>query len=491
VKDHERRLRRGFRPPSDFQATDGYSLLPFRFSRLPGDRCVLTNLAGDCLVLRRKVVDALVRRRLSLHCSEYDDLKSRHFLTDAESSSAALELLATQYRTRFAHLASFTGLHIFVTTLRCNSTCTYCQASRQSATSTAYDMSPTVADKAVDFMFCSPSPTLKVEFQGGEPLLNFDIVRRVVERVEARNETERRDIEFVICSNLSVLSDDMLRFCVGRPVHFSTSLDGPAFLHNANRPSTGGDSHTGTVAGIARVRAALGPDRVSALMTTSRASLKHATEIVDEYVARGFGGIFLRELNPYGFAAGGQAPNAYSTEEWLGFYKRALQHILEINYARVPFKEQYAALILRKMLTSFGTGFVDLQSPAGIGLSVLAYRYDGGIYLSDESRMLAEMGDDRFRLGSVLHDRYENVMFSDDFLTLLSETMAEGVPGCVDCAYLPYCGSDPVRHYRTQGDPVGFKPTSGFCKKHRGIFEYLILLLEDDPQARAVLRSWA
>jgi uncharacterized protein len=479
-----------FLPPAHFQSGDTYRLLPFRFSRLDGNRYVVTNFAGDYLVLPRTAVHALARREVPAHSALYNELKARHFLMDSEADGATLELLAAQYRTRQASLADFTGLHIFVTTLRCNSLCSYCQASRQGAASRAYDMSPEVADAAVDFMFHGPSHTLKVEFQGGEPLLNFDIVRRIVDRVEARNVSESRDIAFVICSNLLTLTDDILNFCRAHRIHFSTSLDGPAFLHNGNRPS-GVDSHAAVINGIRRVREALGPDRVSALMTTTRASLAHAREIVDEYWARGFSSVFLRKLNPYGLAARDHGTDKYTTDEWLTFYKSALRHILNLNAQGVPFREEYAAILLRRMLTPFGTAFVDLQSPAGIGLSVLVYHHDGGIYLSDESRMLAEMGDQRFRLGSVLTDRYEEVMFSEAFMTLLGDTMTECVPGCADCAYQPYCGADPVRHYRTQGDPVGFKPTSDFCQKHQRVFEHLIGLLEDDPQARRVLTSWA
>ena len=104
--------------------------------------------------------------------------------------------------------------------------------------------------------------------------------------------------------------------------------------------------------------------------------------------------------------------------------------------------------------------------------------------------MLAEMGDQKFCLGHLLEDTYEDVMLSDRLLSPLAETMAECVPMCVDCALQPYCGSDPVRHYRTQGDVVGYKPTSDFCKKHMGIITHLIRLLEDDPQAAEILKSW-
>lgn len=72
--------------------------------------------------------------------------------------------------------------------------------------------------------------------------------------------------------------------------------------------------------------------------------------------------------------------------------------------------EEFAAIILRKILTPYCTGFVDLQSPAGIINSVLVYNYDGNLYASDESRMLAEEGDFTFKIGSV-KDSYESLIY--------------------------------------------------------------------------------
>ncbi len=79
----------------------------------------------------------------------------------------------------------------------------------------------------------------------------------------------------------------------------STSLDGPADLHNKNRPRPGANSHQLAVAGIRRAREVLGPDRVGALMTTTEASLDRVDEIIEEYPRLGLDGVFLRPLSPF------------------------------------------------------------------------------------------------------------------------------------------------------------------------------------------------
>lgn len=470
------------------QATAGYALLPFRFLRLDDVRYMATNLAGEHVVLTREDIHRFIRHELPCASAVYRTLKSRHFLLE-EGSTVAIDLLAAKYRTKLAHLRQFTSLFMFVTTLRCDHSCSYCQASHRSEAAPDCDMSYEVADRAVEFMFRSPSPTIKVEFQGGESLLNFDLVKHIILAVAARNCQDRRDIEFVIASNLSALTGEMLAFCAEHKVFFSTSLDGPTDLHNANRPRAGHDSHAEVTAGIRRIQETLGGNTVSALMTTTRASLGRARDIVDEYVRQGLCSIFLRPLNPYGLAAATSALT-YSVDAWLDFYREALGYILGLAATGVNLREEYTSLILRKMLTPYSTGYVDLQSPAGIGIAGIIFHCDGAVYCSDEGRMLAEMGDQRFRMGNLLEDSYEEIMLNEPFLEALTESIGESCPQCADCAIVPYCGSDPVRHYRTQGDVVGHKPTSDFCRKHLGIVQHLVALLEDDPVAARVLKSW-
>lgn len=482
-----------FRPLSHYADRVGaeYALLPLRFIPLDGERYVVTNLAGEYVVLPRPELEALVRHQLPIGSPRYEDLKARHFLIDGDSS-VALDLLAVKLRTKQSFVARFTSLFLFVVSLRCDHSCPYCQVSRQSTDRHAFDMTRETADRGIEFLFRSPSRSLKVEFQGGESLLNFDLIRHVVLEVERINaEAARpRDIQFVIATNLAFLTDEILAFCRDHGVLFSTSLDGPAELHNRNRPRPGADSHQRTIDGIRRIRETVGPHAVAALMTTTEASLDQPEAIIDEYVRQGFSSIFLRPLSPYGFAVKTGMAARYDADRWLEFYRRGLAHIVELNRRGIVFAEEYASIVLRKMLTPYPTGYVDLQSPAGLGISALVFNYDGDIYASDEARMLAETGDRTFRLGHLHRDTFETVMTSEALLSTLEETMTEVMPMCSDCGFQPYCGSDPVYHHATQGDRVGHKPTSGFCRKNMGVFRHLISLLEDDPQAAVILRSW-
>jgi radical SAM protein with 4Fe4S-binding SPASM domain len=146
--------------------------------------------------------------------------------------------------------------------------------------------------------------------------------------------------------------------------------------------------------------------------------------------------------------------------------------------------------LLTRILTPFSTGYVDLQSPAGAGIGVAVYNYDGDVYASDESRMLAEMGDKEFRLGNVHTDSYEKIFGGPLLRTIVSSSCVESLPGCADCAFQSFCGADPIFNYAAQGDIVGHRPTSEFHKKNFAIISHLLQLYHSDPIIKKVFWAW-
>jgi His-Xaa-Ser system radical SAM maturase HxsB len=481
---------------SRFQLIDAYAdkgrtyeLLPFRFERLDNNEVVLTNMVGEFAFLKSTKLVSLVNHKLSPEDPDYARLRASHIIR-YPSDKSPLDLLALKTRTKFSHLANFTNLHLFVVTLRCDHSCQYCQVSRQSEDRAKFDMTQETADRALDIVFQSPNPALKIEFQGGEPLLNFPLVQYVIEKAEQRNKVENRDLQFVITTTLSLATDEMLEYCRDHGVFLSSSLDGPEDLHNKNRPRPARDSHQRFVDGLKRARDIVGVDAVSALMTTSPSSIHRVRDIIDEYVRLGFNGIFLRHLSPYGFALKTKSYQAYNAERWLSFFKEGLDYILDINKAGVHFIEHYSGIILKKMLTARDPGFVDLSNPSGAGILAVVFNYDGDVYPSDESRMLREMGNTTFCMGNVHDNTYEELFTSDSLLTGLEESFTLSIPMCADCAFESWCGADPVFHQGMTGDMLGRKPESEFCKRQMGVVKILLDFMRTDPAAKDIFMKW-
>jgi His-Xaa-Ser system radical SAM maturase HxsB len=466
-----------------------FDLLPFRFTRLNGSELIV-NEAGEYLFAPGGTVKGLVSGEIDPGSDLYRDLKAKHVLFD-DSSSALLDILATKYRTKFAHIDGGTKLHIFVVTLRCEHSCHYCQVSRQTASRDEYDMSRETADRAISLMMDSPSQDVTLELQGGEPLLAFDVIQYIVPRAKQQAAIRGKTLRIVVTTNLACVTDEMILYFADQEMKVSTSLDGPAFLHNQNRPRPGGDSYEKAVEGIDRCRAVLGRENVAALMTTTAASLEHVTEIVDEYVRRDFHSIFLRPISPYGFAVKTKHRTGYEMQKFLEFYKEGLRHILDVNRRGYRLAEVYTQILLNKILTPYSTGYVDLQSPAGEAWNVLVYNYDGDVFASDESRMLAEMQDWTFRLGNMHRSSRYDLFTAEPALKMFEAACNQSLPGCSDCAFQPYCGADPVYHHATQGDMVGHRPTSGFCHRNMETIRHLFGMIEEnDTETMRILWSW-
>lgn len=462
-----------------------YYLLPFRFETLH-DKEILVNEVGDNLLMPIGTAEQIVNRCIAKNDELYKDLIAYFFISETPIP-ALIDNYAARLRTKKAFLDNFTALHIFVLTLRCNQNCIYCQASSRECLDSVYDMKKETMSKAIDLMFQSPSPVITMEFQGGEPTLLPELILFSIEKAEELNKSYQKNITYVLCTNSVNLTDEILDICSTYKILISTSLDGPEFLHNSNRGKT--DSYVRVINGIDKARKVLGEDRVSALMTASEDSIRYPKEIIDVYKNNGFHSIFLRALNPYGLASKYSDWNEYY-EHFIDFYKQSLDYIIELNKEGVYFIEEFTALILRKILTPFSIGFVDLQSPSGIINSVVVYNYDDYVYASDESRMLAEHNDYTFRLGSI-HGKYEDIFYGKKAQQIAQIWANETIAGCSDCAFQSYCGADPVRNYSTQGDMYGIRPTSSFCKKHKAIISHIFsLLIDRGEEVLPIFKRW-
>lgn len=152
--------------------------------------------------------------------------------------------------------------------------------------------------------------------------------------------------------------------------------------------------------------------------------------------------------------------------------------------------ETYASLLLTHILTPYSTGYVDLRSPSGAGLGALVFNYDGFVYPSDEARMLVETGDRSLQLGHV-SSAYAELMTSPVLRMLVESSVSESLPGCSDCAFVPYCGADPVAFIGTRGEPIGYTLSSAHCERHMGIFNVLFdHLAEARPDTMRLFSSW-
>lgn len=468
-------------------------LAPLRFRQL-GEDVLLTNYTGDWVFVSKSEFQSIARGQLETSGPLYERLEAKRFIRSKVDVAAAQAEL--HHRKRFLDYGP--NLHACVVTLRCNETCVYCHASRANMDAVQTDMTPEIAEKTVDFILQSTSPALTIEFQGGEPLANFPVVKHIIEYALARNRAYGKQLEFTMVSNLGLMTEEKLAYLVDHKVQICTSIDGPEALHTKQRVLAGGNSHAVAVKWIERINKAyidLGLDpvlyHVEALLTTTRDALKFPKEIVDTYVNLGCRAIFLRPVDPFGFAGKTAKTVEYDRRAYHDFYRTALEHILDLNRKGEQVLERYAAIFLTKILGGDDPNFLDIRSPSGSAIGQLAYNYDGSICSSDEGRMLHETGDDMFQLGDVRTAKYRDVMKHATVRSLIVASIRDVQPDCVNCTYAPYCGVQPEHNYRSHGSIFGRMRESTLCTVHKGIQDYLFEKLRDnDPETVSILSRW-
>jgi His-Xaa-Ser system radical SAM maturase HxsB len=457
--------------------------------RKVGGRWLVSAEHGGWAFLAEDDLRAYLEGRLDPAGAAFGELRMRGLVRDRLDFAA----LAGLWSEKDAHLFRAPALHIVVATLRCNHKCLYCHSSVVGLDAVGKDMTLETARRAVDMVFECPSPALIVEFQGGEPLLNWPVVKFVTRATRLKARAARRTAFVTMVTNMSLMDEEKAAFLADEKVGLCTSLDGPAALHDRNRLWTGGASHAATVRWLRFFQDAAdrggGGYRPGALMTTTRLSLSQPERIVDEYLALGLPGVFLRPLSPIGFARRSWGTIGYTVEEFLRFYRRALAYIIHVNKSGTHFYERHILTLLTKVMLSKDPGYVDLRSPSGAAFGVLAYDHDGGVYTGDEARMLAQEGQGLFRIGELGRTPYNELFEHAVVKASAAASTLDNQPLCVQCAYRPWCGVDPVYNLSMQRSLWGRMPDNDRCRLYMGLFDILFETLQD-PDGRAVLESW-
>lgn len=122
-------------------------------------------------------------------------------------------------------------------TQQCNLKCEYCPYSGgfYNRQHNNRKMSFEIAKKAIDFYFLHSFdiPDAQIGFYGGEPLIEFEMIRRIVEY--CNNEYYGKKIRYFVTTNATLLTEEKIDFLMKNNFVLTISLDGPRQYHNKNR----------------------------------------------------------------------------------------------------------------------------------------------------------------------------------------------------------------------------------------------------------------
>jgi uncharacterized protein len=126
----------------------------------------------------------------------------------------------------------------------CNLSCRYCFAGKGEYNGDAALMSFEVGKKAIDFLVANSGNrrNLEVDFFGGEPLMNFEVVKQIVEYGRSLEEEHDKRFRFTLTTNGILLNDDIMEFVNREMSNLVLSIDGRREVNDRMRPTRNGKS---------------------------------------------------------------------------------------------------------------------------------------------------------------------------------------------------------------------------------------------------------
>lgn len=295
--------------------------------RLDNGDYILTIDDGAWALLSKSEYDMLKTRRVSEDPQLFKKLENLGIILTKSNQDKIVD----DYCARFAHIFNGTSLHITAITSRCTQRCLYCYVNPKPLNSKGFDMDEDTAKKVVDFIFQTPSPSVTMEFQGGEPLLNFPVLQYMVDYSKKLNKKYKKHLVHTVVTNLTVMTEDILKYLIKNKVAICTSLDGPKEVHDKNRRYLGGGgTHDDVVHWIKDIKTQFAYN-IHALPVITRFSLPYAREIVDEYIKMRFDRIRIKYMIYCGLARENWGKIGYTPDEYLNFWKEVFDYCLSLN----------------------------------------------------------------------------------------------------------------------------------------------------------------
>lgn len=198
------------------------------------------------------IVDSLTKALIEKHNSPVDYSKgefSRYTATEVAEAKEEIDALIKEgvlfspepphKKPEYAGVIKAMCLNI---SHMCNLRCEYCFADGGSYSGEMTNMSFEVAKNAVDFLVAGSGGrrNLEIDFFGGEPLLNFDVVKRTVAYARGLEKEKNKNFRFTITTNAMLLDDDAIDFFNKEMYNVVVSIDGRECVHNSVRKTVTG-----------------------------------------------------------------------------------------------------------------------------------------------------------------------------------------------------------------------------------------------------------
>lgn len=306
----------------------------------------------------------------------------------------------------------------------CNLRCRYCFADEGAYHQQRELMSAETGKKAIDFLIAHSAKrrNLEVDFFGGEPLMNFGVVKEVVEYAREQEKLHDKNFRFTITTNGLLLNDDNMEYINKEMSNVVLSLDGRKEVNDKVRCRVdGGGSYDIIVPKLQKMADSRNQDNYYVRGTFTRYNLDFADDVI--------------HLADLGFKQTSVEPVVGDEKEDYVLRKEDLPKIFE-EYEKLT--EEY----LKRRREGKGFNFfhfmIDLDqgpcvikrlSGCGAGCEYLAVAPNGDIYPCHQF-----VGTEEYKMGSLNEGK-----ISQTIREKFEDCNVYTKPKCVDCFAKFYC----------------------------------------------------
>ena len=363
-------------------------------------------------------------------------------------------------------------------TQTCNLRCVYCYGEGGEYGERGM-MDEETALAAVDWLLASSfeEKTVHVSFFGGEPLLNFPLLQRVVAYAKEEAAARGKQVKFGMTTNASLLTGEMIAYVAKEQIEPLISFDGPPEVHDRQRPFRNGrGSYRRVHANVQRLRAAV--PRLTARATVCAGSDPFAVRRGMEEA--GFASCILSPASPVVLhqadAADPQAEAQASEAR-----RQAAERMLA--YRRAETAELFSAVRERRLDAQTAPGVLATlaaladgrkhHAACGLGRGLRAVAVNGDVYpchrfVGLEDACLGHLSD--YRAGA-LNDYHRAVV--------------ENLPACRTCWARYFCGGGCFYDNLARSGDMQ-RPDPLFCREVKTVCEDVVCgwcALGDEDQA--------
>lgn len=386
-------------------------------------------------------------------CDQIEELKAAGKLFTPDT----FEHMAGELKQRTSGVVKALCLHVAHI---CNLNCSYCFASQGKYHGDRAVMSFEVGKRALDFLIENSTGrrNLEVDFFGGEPLMNFDVIKKLVEYARSIEKEHGKNFRFTLTTNGVLIDDDVIEFANKEMSNVVLSLDGRKEVHDRYRVDYAGNgSWEKIVPKFQKLVNARGGKNYYMRGTFTHANPDFLNDI-KQMLDLGF-----KELSMEPVVCAPDDPSALTDEDLpivLEQYEKLAELMLQKHREGDPFTFYHYMIDLKG-----GPCIYKRISGCGSGTEYMAVTPWGDLYPCHQF-----VGEEKFKLGNIW-DGVTNKETQEDF----ASCNVYSRPECRDCWARLYCsGGCAANAYHSTGSVKGVYKYG--CELFRKRMECAIML---------------